>query len=1046
MLEFLRRPWLDSSEQVLTTFALVGLLIGLLAATGLLGRIAALGLRAFNVLLQGGFRIWEIFFSRLHWSLLLGIVLVIQGFAWFDYQPFPLTALLLGLLLLAVGVTACMAYIVIDQERFDVTRGYKVLYNPGKGQEVAERLLRHGPQAGLPLLIVACLATVVGFTLLNLGMYDFLGPKWCVVGNQRRIASLPEAAPDGPTVERPAHYSDFLAYSLLHLLSALDLIDVLNHNARLARIAYVHPSNPVAVVLQTLFRTFFTAVLLRQLFAWYRDRRLLTDSLRDFWAASEPIQRRASETLAQQGVEAARALLRSVQKAPRLTPEQQSLLPDVLAAAGPSVVPLLVRSLKQPQEMVREVAVAALGRLQAIEALPELERTAADPAVRVRLQVAATLGEIFTPGPAIVRKRWKLRTNGVRRRRWLQLRRPSELAGDPAERGVVVLRRLTRDGERSVRVAALDALRALGKEAAPAVIDLAQLAADEGEEVRERVAVALGTAHGDAEAAVPALLRLLEDPIPRVRLAAARAVGVFGDNAAPAIPILIPLLQDAEDEIRHAAAAAIADIGTLDARSLPRLTAGLRSRDNVVQARAAEAVGSIGPTAAAAVPVLIELLKDDSDRVRQRAAWALGQMEDASAAVALGEALRDEDFRVAASAADALGRLGPAAASATPALLQAAKHINAVVRCNTASALASVGTGERVVTTLLALTGDAELEVQLAAIAALGRFEDKMAQQRLCETLTDGNPRVRVATVRALQSDGLDTAKLVTVLLPLLDDANEDVVVEVLAGLGRLDKPSSAIVARIAQLLQDDREAVQLAAARALGQFGTAAVSASQGLLLILQRGSARVREQALRTLLQVEPPELLGACLAALHDADEGVRRLASAGLVLAAPLPNDALPPVVEAMKDSDAQVRSNLAMVLAKQEQLPIGVLPSLLRALEDPDDGLRLNALRALQESPEHLVAVLPRLLADPNGQVALLAASCWLRHDPRSVEAGALLEKALTADVVRDRRHAVETLERLGGEGQRFREAVARQLQVETEPDLREAMTRWLSEP
>ena len=49
---------------------------------------------------------------------------------------------LLPLALLLIGVTSCVAYIVIDQERYEVARGYKVLHNPGKGQELAFELPR----------------------------------------------------------------------------------------------------------------------------------------------------------------------------------------------------------------------------------------------------------------------------------------------------------------------------------------------------------------------------------------------------------------------------------------------------------------------------------------------------------------------------------------------------------------------------------------------------------------------------------------------------------------------------------------------------------------------------------------------------------------------------------------------------------------------------------------------------------------------------------------------------------------------------------------
>ena len=41
-----------------------------------------------------------------------------------------------GLVLLFLGVTACLAYMFIDVERYEVARGYKALHNPVQGQEL----------------------------------------------------------------------------------------------------------------------------------------------------------------------------------------------------------------------------------------------------------------------------------------------------------------------------------------------------------------------------------------------------------------------------------------------------------------------------------------------------------------------------------------------------------------------------------------------------------------------------------------------------------------------------------------------------------------------------------------------------------------------------------------------------------------------------------------------------------------------------------------------------------------------------------------------
>ena len=70
----------------------------------------------------------------------------------------PWLAVLCGAVLLFMGVTACLAYMFIDLERYEVGRGYKAVHNPLKGQELAVNLVRYGHQVGVPLLAAASVA------------------------------------------------------------------------------------------------------------------------------------------------------------------------------------------------------------------------------------------------------------------------------------------------------------------------------------------------------------------------------------------------------------------------------------------------------------------------------------------------------------------------------------------------------------------------------------------------------------------------------------------------------------------------------------------------------------------------------------------------------------------------------------------------------------------------------------------------------------------------------------------------------------------------
>jgi len=1049
---------MSSSQKILLAFAVLVLLVGLLYQVRVLGVLAAWTSQVVRLALRLGFGLWRRWLAQLSWPALLGLIFGFHLLVWLTGGLSAVIYLLTGAALLLFGVTSCVAYIVIDQERYEVARGYKVLHNPGKGQELAFNLLHFGPSVGLPLLVSACLASVSGFALLNLGLYESVARNWYFLGRQGHHVHLSDGASPSPDVEKPEPtYDDFLVWSVLNLASAFDLIDVINQS-HWDRLSYIHANRWPASMMQTLFRLFFTLVLLRQLFAWFRDLRLLHESIRDFWSPHEPIHRRAGQNLSQQGLRAVEYLLRSMVSVEFLTPEQRAYLPEIFAMIGPAAVPLLVRRLDHPQEPIREVVVAALGRLHAGDALLALVRTTEDDSERVRQALAEALGDIFAPGVAAVRKRWNLRRHFFREhagRRPLpgQGPRPEKLPPiDPAEVAVGALRRLAVDPARGVRGAAVRALTALGAAAAPALPELTRLIEDEDLAVRQLVADALGTIQEEPEDRVAALIHLLDDPIPSVRLAALQAIGSCGEEAFAAVPALLSLLQDSEESIREAAAVALSQIGTLGPQATPRLVAGLRSRDNLVRARAAEGIGLIGEAAASTVPALLEALRDPNDRVRGRAAWALGRLGAAAkvAVPALVAALADQDFRVSAQAAEALGALGPAAGLAEPALLRALHHINPEVRKEAAAALAQLGLPtEQVAPALTALAGDADPGVRLRVLEVLGTLSGRApkAWAALHGALADPDPAFRITAIRSLAHIHLQvqlgSPDLAATLLPLLADRNEEVKKEAAQALGRVGEAPAEVLAGLGQLLRDEAEGAQLAAAQALGQLGPDAAAAGADLQFAMQRGTSAVREQVMRAMAQVMPPEAPATFLAGLSDLDPGVRLLASAGLVRVAPLPADALPALVEALKDSDPRLRGNLALVLGKQPEVPDAAVPLLLACVDQPDDGLRLNALRALRGHVAQLAAVLPPLLGDPNPQVALRAAAYLLLLDATQPEADALIEKAL-AGPPRDRRQAVEVLEELGDRAARFEGRIKEQSEAEEDAELRERLGALLS--
>src|SRR5262249_5816269 len=125
--------------------------------------------------------VWRTLFSWAPWPVFLALVAGLHVLAWSDPETAEVRNILCGLGLLFLGIVACLAYIYIDLERYEVGRGYKALYNPLKGQELAQNLVRYGSRVGIPLLAVATLASVSGFAMLNKGLYQTVGRDWYAV-------------------------------------------------------------------------------------------------------------------------------------------------------------------------------------------------------------------------------------------------------------------------------------------------------------------------------------------------------------------------------------------------------------------------------------------------------------------------------------------------------------------------------------------------------------------------------------------------------------------------------------------------------------------------------------------------------------------------------------------------------------------------------------------------------------------------------------------------------------------------------------------------
>jgi HEAT repeat protein len=131
---------------------------------------------------------------------------------------------------------------------------------------------------------------------------------------------------------------------------------------------------------------------------------------------------------------------------------------------------------------------------------------------------------------------------------------------------------------------------------------------------------------------------------------------------------------------------------------------------------------------------------------------------------------------------------------------------------------------------LLCLTQDGSVEVQRAAVLALGRIGDAGAYERLKILLQTGAPSVRAAAARALaaqargkEPDALNRQKVVVpALQKALEDSAIEVVVEAAEDLGMLGAPEAGPV--LTSLLCHQSENVRQTAAQALERVADATV------------------------------------------------------------------------------------------------------------------------------------------------------------------------------------------------------------------------------
>lgn len=211
---------------------------------------------------------------------------------------------------------------------------------------------------------------------------------------------------------------------------------------------------------------------------------------------------------------------------------------------------------------------------------------------------------------------------------------------------------------------------------------------------------------------------------------------------------------------------------------------------------------------------------------------------------------------------------------------------------------------ERVTALLISLLHDENAEVRRIAVESLGKIGEQSAVRSVVPLLADQVPVVRVAAAKAL------------------------------GRIGVLSDP--AILAVLTRALEDPDDGVKRAAAMAIGELEPASAQLKPVVNLV-RASDVRVKQAAIRALLDVDVSQWTALVLPALDDPDAEVRQGAMA--VLAASGDSQVRNRIHQRLtQDSSAAVRAEAAYRMGKLSgPETISVLREALK--REPDEGVR-----------------------------------------------------------------------------------------------------------
>ncbi len=397
------------------------------------------------------------------------------------------------------------------------------------------------------------------------------------------------------------------------------------------------------------------------------------------------------------------------------------------------------------------------------------------------------------------------------------------------KRAVPELARAARSKDQRLRIAAVDAIGAIGEMSV--LKDL----------------LGFSDLEGDAKIRAAQLLAALPDPARAQNGQVYLLLNGSGDDSANAatrlgetrggqvVPWLLQALGHAESKTRRAAAAALAALG--DPRALAPLAEASGRLPEDREFLSQQVIIIMG---AQSLDSTLRLADDKNVNIRRLATESVGhyvQRNPRSAGLALpilAARIADLVPEVRAAAATALGMMG-GNAKALPLLLGSKSDPAPEVRTAVARGLAAYH-GEEGVPELLALIDDEEDAVRLAAIDSCRQRRVEAAVVPLINYRSHRNPEIKrlvVQTLAAINPPALHNS-LREVFSEAVFDQDPEVRLAAVEGLKVIKDPRVLDIMSV--LLQDPEPRIRIATLRAYGETGFP--QATQPLMAALQDGS----------------------------------------------------------------------------------------------------------------------------------------------------------------------------------------------------------------